>query len=80
MPATVTNIADTQVENTATINKRGRKVGQKVASLDFRAFLILDEIDFAAYAEREDVGTKGWQREIVKEILERLRDGDDPIF
>lgn len=54
--------------------KRGRKPGQVVRSKDFQTFLALQDIDFAAYAKRKDVGTRAWDIEIVTAIIDCLRD------
>lgn len=58
---------------------RGRQVGQRVQSLDFRAYKALRDFDFAPYAVnadshgRLDESTKD---ELIEALIARLREKD----
>jgi hypothetical protein len=56
--------------------KRGRKPGQKVVSLDFRAFMALDDIDFASKLSEGDAGSRAWHKRIITDIIGTLRDAE----
>lgn len=73
---------DTNVETNAptTPATRGRKKGQKVASLDYRAHVLLEDANLAQFYTRDDIGTRKWERDVIAHIMGALRDGDDPIF
>ena len=62
--------------NTLETGKRGRKVGVKVQSLDFRADRALDEIDFEAFANRDDAGSRMWRRDLHDTVIAVLRAND----
>lgn len=72
-------------ENTATDTvkapaTRGRKPGQKVASLDYRAYILLQDADLASFIAERDISTRKGERELIAYILATLRNDDDPIF
>lgn len=59
---------------------RGRKPGQKVASLDYRAYILLQDADLAGFIADRDISTRKGERELIAYILATLRNDDDPIF
>lgn len=65
--------------STETVSKpRGRQPGQRVQSLDFRAYKALRDFDFGAYFELSDNGElpSDAKDELIEALIARLREKD----
>lgn len=63
--------------NTDTVKHKGRQPGQRVQSLDYRAYKALRNVDFARFVDMANSSeADDWRDELIELVISTLREKD----